>query len=68
PRPSNAFILFRSDLLKRKFIFKGLETRQHKLSVIAAKCWDKLTREEKKKWFLEAEREKKAHAIRYADY
>jgi hypothetical protein len=68
PRPSNAFILFRSDLLKRKFIFKGRETRQHKLSVIAAKCWDKLTREEKKKWFLEAEREKKAHAIRYADY
>jgi hypothetical protein len=68
PRPSNAFILFRSDLLKRKFIFKGQETRQHKLSVIAAKCWDKLTREEKKKWFLEAEREKKAHAIKYADY
>ncbi len=68
PRPSNAFILFRSDLLKRKFIFKGRETRQHKLSVIAAKCWDKLTREEKKKWFLEAEREKKAHAIKYGDY
>jgi hypothetical protein len=68
PRPSNAFILFRSDLLKRKFIFKGRETRQHKLSVIAAKCWDKLTREEKRKWFLEAEREKKAHAIKYADY
>lgn len=68
PRPSNAFILFRSDLLKRKFIFKGRETRQHKLSIIAAKCWDKLTREEKKKWFLEAEREKKAHAIKYADY
>ena len=68
PRPSNAFILFRSDLLKRKLIFKGQETRQHKLSVIAAKCWDKLTREEKKKWFLEAEREKKAHAIRYPDY
>jgi hypothetical protein len=68
PRPSNAFILFRSDLLKRKFIFKGREARQHKLSIIAAKCWDKLTREEKKKWFLEAEREKKAHAIKYADY
>jgi hypothetical protein len=68
PRPSNAFILFRSDLLKRKFIFKGRESRQHKLSIIAAKCWDKLTREEKKKWFLEAEREKKAYAIKYADY
>jgi len=67
PRPSNAFMLFRSDLLKRKFIFKGQETRQHKLSIIAAKCWDKLTREEKKKWFLEAELEKKAHAIKYAD-
>lgn len=68
PRPSNAFILFRSDLLKRKFIFRGRETRQHKLSIIAAKCWGKLTLEEKKKWFLEAEREKKAHAIKYADY
>lgn len=68
PRPSNAFILFRSDLLKRKFIFKGRESRQHKLSIIAAKCWDKLTQEEKRKWFLEAEREKKAHAIKYAHY
>lgn len=68
PPPSNAFILFRSDLLKRKFIFKSQETRQHKLSIVAAKCWDKLTREEKKKWFLEAEREKKAYAIKYADY
>jgi HMG (high mobility group) box len=67
-RPSNAFILFRSDFLKRKLISKGQETRQHKLSIIAAKCWNKLTREEKKKWFLEAEREKKAHALKYADY
>ena len=68
PRPSNAFILFRSDFLKRKLISKGQETRQHKLSIIAAKCWNKLTREEKKKWFLQAEREKKAHALKYADY
>ncbi|KAF8484460.1 hypothetical protein DFH94DRAFT_688881 [Russula ochroleuca] len=68
PRPSNAFILFRSDFLKRKLVSKGQETRQHKLSIIAAKCWNKLTREEKKKWFLEAEREKKAHALKYADH
>ncbi len=68
PRPSNAFILFRSDFLKRKFISTGQEARQHKLSIIVAKCWHKLTREEKQKWFLEAEREKKAHALKYADY
>ncbi len=68
PRPPNAFILFRSDFLKRKFISKAQETRQHKLSIIAAKCWHKLTHEEKRKWLLEAEREKKAHALKYADY
>ena len=67
PRASNAFILFRSDFLKRKLISRGQEARQHKLSIIAAKCWHKLTREEKRKWFLEAEREKKAHALKYAD-
>ena len=68
PRASNAFILFRSDFLRRKLISRGQEARQHKLSIIAAKCWHKLTREEKRKWFLEAEREKKAHALKYGDY
>ena len=67
PRASNAFILFRSDFLKRKLISRGQEARQHKLSIIAAKCWHKLTREEKTKWFLEAEREKKAHALKYGE-
>ncbi|KAI0248799.1 hypothetical protein BJV78DRAFT_1284459 [Lactifluus subvellereus] len=64
-RPCNAFMLFRSDLLKRGLIPKDQETRQHKLSIIAGKCWHKLTKEEKKKWFLQVEREKKASAIKY---
>jgi len=66
PRPSNAFLLFRSDFLKRKLVPKDQEARQQKLSIIAAKCWHKLSPEEKNKWYLEAEREKKEHANRYA--
>ncbi|KAH9062244.1 hypothetical protein EDB87DRAFT_329794 [Lactarius vividus] len=68
PRPCNAFMLFRSDFLKRKFISRDQETRQHRISIIAAKCWHRLSKEEKKKWFLEAEQEKKEHALKYAGY
>ena len=68
PRPANAFMLFRSDFLKRKVIAKDQETRQHRLSIIVAKCWHKLSKVEKEKWFLEAEREKKRHALKYASY
>jgi HMG (high mobility group) box len=64
-RPRNAFMLFRSDFLKRGLIPKDQETRQHRLSIIAGKCWRKLTKEEKEKWFLEGENEKKAYAYRY---
>ena len=68
PRPANAFMLFRSDFLKRKFISRDQETRQHRISIIAAKCWHRPSKEEKKKWLLEAEREKKRHALKYAGY
>ncbi|KAH9030135.1 hypothetical protein EDB85DRAFT_2146911 [Lactarius pseudohatsudake] len=61
-------MLFRSDFLKRKFISRDQETRQHRISIIAAKCWHRLSKEEKKKWFLEAEQEKKRHALKYAGY
>jgi HMG (high mobility group) box len=64
-RPRNAFMLFRSDLLRRGLISKDQETRQHKLSIIAAKCWHKLTKEEKEKWFLQGEHEKTAYALKY---
>ncbi|KAH8982404.1 hypothetical protein EDB92DRAFT_1758849, partial [Lactarius akahatsu] len=68
PRPCNALMLFRSDFLKRKVISRDQETRQHRISIIAAKCWHRLSKEEKKKWFLEAEQEKKRHALKYAGY
>ncbi|KAH9173385.1 hypothetical protein EDB89DRAFT_1813699, partial [Lactarius sanguifluus] len=68
PRPCNAFMLFRLDFLKRKFISRDQETRQHRISIIVAKCWHRLSKEEKKKWFLEAEQEKKRHALKYAGY
>jgi HMG (high mobility group) box len=64
-RPRNAFMLFRSDFLKRGLIPKDQETRQHRLSIIAGKCWRRLTKEEKEKWFLKGENEKKAYAYRY---
>jgi hypothetical protein len=67
-RPANAFMLFYSDFTRRKFISRDQETRQHRLSIIAAKYWHRLSKEDKQKWFLRAERVKKRHALKYADY
>jgi HMG (high mobility group) box len=64
-RPRNAFMLFRSDLLRRGLIPKDQETRQHRLSIIAGKCWHRLSKEEKEKWFLQGEHEKKVYAVKY---
>jgi len=50
PRPPNAFMLFRSDFLKRGIIPSTVERRQQQLSRIAGQCWNLLPQEEKMEW------------------
>ncbi|KAI0320206.1 hypothetical protein OF83DRAFT_1044715, partial [Amylostereum chailletii] len=49
-RPPNAFMLFRSDLL-RKGVIPSSETRkQQDLSKVAGQIWNMMPVDEKKKW------------------
>ncbi|KAG6812321.1 hypothetical protein H0H92_003405 [Tricholoma furcatifolium] len=50
PRPSNAFMLYRSDFLKRKIIPPNVEHRQQNLSRIIGQCWNLLPAKEKELW------------------
>ncbi|KAG5639003.1 hypothetical protein H0H81_007911 [Sphagnurus paluster] len=50
PRPPNAFMLYRSDFLKRGVIPAHVERRQQNLSRIAGQCWNLLPPEEKAQW------------------
>ncbi|GLB33745.1 putative positive regulatior of mesenchymal stem cell differentiation [Lyophyllum shimeji] len=50
PRPPNAFMLYRSDFLKRGIIPSHVERRQQNLSRIAGQCWNLLPPEEKAQW------------------
>ncbi|KAG6817437.1 hypothetical protein H0H87_008605 [Tephrocybe sp. NHM501043] len=50
PRPPNAFMLYRSDFLKRGVIPSHVERRQQNLSRIAGQCWNLLSQEEKVPW------------------
>ena len=54
PRPANAFILFRSDFLKRGIIPHDVEQRQQNLSRIAGQVWNLLDPTEKAKWHAQA--------------
>lgn len=50
PRPPNAFMLFRSDFLKRGIIPSYVERRQQNLSRIVGEVWNMLDPAEKAKW------------------
>lgn len=50
PRPLNAFMLFRSDFLKRGIIPSDVECRQQNLSRIIGEVWNMLDPKEKAKW------------------
>jgi hypothetical protein len=68
PRPPNAFMLFRSDFLKRGIIPTHVERRQQNLSRIAGQCWNLLSSEEKEKWQEEAAKVLIEHQKRNPDY
>lgn len=54
PRPPNAFMLYRSDFLKRGAVPPEVEKRQQNLSRIAGQCWNMLPETEKAIWYGKA--------------
>ncbi|TFK75969.1 hypothetical protein BDN72DRAFT_359116 [Pluteus cervinus] len=67
-RPPNAFILFRSDFLKRKVIPKNVECRQQHLSRVVGEIWRMLSEEEKAVWRDKALEASEAHRVRNPNY
>ena len=68
PRPPNAFMLFRSDFLKRGVIPDNVERRQQNLSRIAGEMWNLLDPVEKEKWHGEAARALAEHQRKNPGY
>ncbi|KAI0921684.1 hypothetical protein AcW2_006577 [Taiwanofungus camphoratus] len=68
PRPPNAFMLYRSDLIRSGKIPEGVEHRQQTISRVAGECWNMLHFEEKEKWHQKAKEVLKQHMLKYPDY
>ncbi|KIJ20197.1 hypothetical protein PAXINDRAFT_30374, partial [Paxillus involutus ATCC 200175] len=68
PRPPNAFMLYRSDFLKRRTIPPEVEKRQQNLSCIAGQCWNMLPDDEKAVWHDKAAAVQAAHYAKYPFY
>ena len=68
PRPANAFMLYRSHLIKSGQIPKLVEQRQQNISRVAGECWNLLNDEEKAVWHNEAKKAMEQHRIRHPDY
>lgn len=68
PRPPNAFLLYRSDFLKRRTIPREVEKRQQNLSRIIGECWNTLSAEEKAVWHEKAAAAMAAHQAKYPHY
>ncbi|KAF8897482.1 hypothetical protein BD779DRAFT_381017 [Infundibulicybe gibba] len=68
PRPPNAFMLYRSDFLKRGIIPSHVERRQQHLSRVAGECWNLLSPEEKAQWQERAAKVLEEHQRRNPDY
>ncbi|KAJ7667962.1 hypothetical protein DFH06DRAFT_234599 [Mycena polygramma] len=68
PRPPNAFILYRSALLKNGQIPDSVERRQQTLSRVAGECWNLLSAAEKREWQDLAAERAAIHQLEYPDY
>ncbi|KAH9951743.1 hypothetical protein B0H21DRAFT_189098 [Amylocystis lapponica] len=68
PRPPNAFMLFRSDLLKSGKIPSRVERRQQNISRVAGECWNLMSDEEKEKWFQKARDALEEHKRLHPEY
>lgn len=70
PRPSNAFISFKSSLksgpLKHEYTTRL--ARGENIGVVAQQMWMNLSPKDKEEWYKEARRAKEEHAKKYPDY
>lgn len=65
PRPANAFMLYRSDFIKKQAVPPQVEKRQQNLSRIAGQCWNMLPEAEKAVWFSKAAVIRAEHRAKY---
>ncbi|KAI0638009.1 hypothetical protein C8Q77DRAFT_1088877 [Trametes polyzona] len=68
PRPPNAFMLYRSHLLKTGKIPKSIEHRQQNISRVAGESWNMLADEDKKVWHAKAKEVLNEHMAKHPDY
>ncbi|CAK5275571.1 unnamed protein product, partial [Mycena citricolor] len=68
PRPPNAFILFRSDLVRNGGIPDTVERRQQTLSRVAGECWNLLDPMKKREWQEKAAKLASDHMRDHPDY
>jgi hypothetical protein len=70
PRPSNAFITFKSALRDgpHKKEYAERLSRGENIGVIAQQIWKTISPEEKSAWYSTARRTKAEHALKYPDY
>lgn len=68
PRPRNAFILFRCDLVRQGKIPGSIEQDPNNISRIAGSIWRGMTEEQKAPWVEMARREKEEHGMKYPPY
>ncbi|CAG8682329.1 7224_t:CDS:1, partial [Acaulospora colombiana] len=70
PRPSNAFISFKSSLRdgpqKQEYAYRL--NKGENIGVVAQQLWLALPPEEKDKWYAAAKKAKAEHALKYPDY
>ncbi|KAI0347105.1 hypothetical protein BDW22DRAFT_495766 [Trametopsis cervina] len=67
PRPSNAFMLFRSLMINNR-LPECMGNRQQNISRVAGEVWNKLSDEVRLAWHEQAELYAQEHALRYPDY
>lgn len=68
PRAPNAFMLYRSDFLKRQAVPPEVERRQQNLSRIAGQCWNMLLETEKAIWYDKAAAVRAEYCARYLSH
>jgi len=68
PRPKNAFISFRSDLIQQTDFLKEHISDHRDLSRFAGGIWRKMSDAQKKPWFDKAEEERRYHLQVFPEY
>lgn len=68
PRPPNAFMLFRSDFVKKGKVPPHIESNHGSLSKIAGALWRSLPDEKRQVWFRRADEEKDLHQQEHPEY